>query len=264
MKLKIDNREHELIQKMNHYIKNVPHFNNITFTIETLELGDIVYLGDEGEREGEEKKENDILIIERKSVNDLLSSIKDGRYNEQSYRLNGLSLHNHNIMYLIEGDIVTHFNLSVYSALISLNYHKGFSVIRTFNVDETAIFVCNTLLKLEKTNKPSFYSSKEKEKEGPTTQENNVPNYCSVIKKTKKENINPDNIGEIMLSQIPGISSVTAIAIMKNFKTIPNLISSIEQDISCLSNITYETANGQTRKINKACVDILCKFLMHK
>jgi len=154
MKLKIDNREHELIQKMNHYIKNVPHFNNITFEIETLDLGDIVYLG--RDEEGLEEKEKEILIIERKSVNDLLSSIKDGRYNEQSYRLNGLSLHNHNIMYLIEGDIVTHFNLSVYSAMISLNYHKGFSVIRTFNVDETAIFVCNTLLKLEKTNKPSF------------------------------------------------------------------------------------------------------------
>jgi len=265
MKLKIDNREHELIQRMNHYIKNVPHFNNIKFSIDTLDLGDIVYLGDDGE--GDEK-EKDLLIIERKSVNDLLSSIKDGRYSEQSYRLNGLNLHNHNIMYLIEGDIVTHFNLSVYSAMVSLNYHKGFSVIRTFNVDETAIFVCNTLLKLEKTNKPSFYSEKEKEKEkekeGSIIQENNIPNYCSVIKKAKKENITPDNIGEIMISQIPGISSVTAISIMKQFKTIPNLISCIEQDPTCLSNITYETANGQTRKINKACVDILYKFLMHK
>jgi ERCC4-type nuclease len=259
MKLKVDNREHELIHKMNYYIKNVPHLNNITFEIETLDLGDIVYLDDHEEGGGKE-----VLIIERKSVNDLLSSIKDGRYNEQSYRLNGLSLHNHNIMYLIEGDIVTHFNLSVYSAMISLNYHKGFSVIRTFNVDETAIFVCNTLLKLEKTNKPSFYSEKENNKEISTTNENSIPSYCSVIKKAKKENITPDNIGEIMISQIPGISSVTAIAIMKHFKTIPNLISSIEQDSSCLSNITYETANGQTRKINKACVDILCKFLMHK
>jgi hypothetical protein len=49
MKLKIDNREHELIQRMNHYIKNVPHFNNIKFSIDTLDLGDIVYLGDDGE-----------------------------------------------------------------------------------------------------------------------------------------------------------------------------------------------------------------------
>ena len=35
----------------------------------------------------------------------MLSSIKDGRYEEQSYRLNGLSHHNHNIVYLIEGDV---------------------------------------------------------------------------------------------------------------------------------------------------------------
>ena len=42
-----------------------------------------------------EKEEK--LVIERKSINDLLSSIKDGRYAEQSYRLNGLPNHNHNI-----------------------------------------------------------------------------------------------------------------------------------------------------------------------
>jgi hypothetical protein len=48
--------------------------------------------------------------------------------------------------------------------------------------------------------------------------------YCSVIKKVKKENITPDNIGEIMLCQIPGISSTTAIAILKEFQTLPKLL----------------------------------------
>jgi ERCC4-type nuclease len=264
MKLKVDNREHELINRMNHYIKNVPHFNSITFDIETLDIGDILYLDDD---------DKDQLIIERKSVNDLLSSIKDGRYNEQSYRLNGLELHNHNIIYLIEGDILTHFNLAVYSAMVSLNYHKGFSVTRTFNVDETAIFVCNTLLKLKKTNKPSFYltqpnkceqSDNNMEQVENSSNANNGTSYCSVIKKAKKENITPSNIGEIMLSQIPGISSVTSIAIMKQFLTIPNLINSVEADPSCLENITYITSNGQSRKINKASVDLLRKYLIQK
>ena len=264
MKLKIDNREHELIHKMNYYIKSVSHFSSITFDIESLDIGDIVYLDDEGK---------DQLIIERKSVNDLLSSIKDGRYNEQSYRLNGIELHNHNIIYLIEGDILTHFNLAVYSAMVSLNYHKGFSVTRTFNINETAIFVCNTLLKLNKTNKPPFYSSQltnydpsdnNMEQLETTLNANTGTSYCSVIKKAKKENITPSNIGEIMLSQIPGISSVTSIAIMKHFLTIPNLINSVEADPSCLENITYTTSNGQSRKINKASVDLLRKYLIQK
>ena len=42
------------------------------------------------------------FLIERKSLNDLESSIKDGRYNEQSLRLDKYDLANHNIYYLIE------------------------------------------------------------------------------------------------------------------------------------------------------------------
>ena len=41
----------------------------------------------------------------KKTVNDLLSSIVDGRYKEQSLRLDNYNLHNHNIIYLIEGDM---------------------------------------------------------------------------------------------------------------------------------------------------------------
>ena len=41
--------------------------------------------------------------------------------------------------------------------------------------------------------------------------------YSEVISKVKKKNIRPDNIGEIILSQIPGISSKTSAAIMVNF-----------------------------------------------
>ena len=41
------------------------------------------------------------LIFERKSLADLISSIKDGRYIEQSFRLSECSLDNHNIYYII-------------------------------------------------------------------------------------------------------------------------------------------------------------------
>ena len=41
--------------------------------------------------------------------------------------------------------------------------------------------------------------------------------YVDVIKKEKKKNITPENIGEIILSQIPGVSSHTSKVIMKNF-----------------------------------------------
>ena len=88
--------------------------------------------------------------------------------------------------------------------------------------------------------------------------------YVSVVKKVKKENITPENIAEIMLCQIPGISSVTAIAIMDKFKTIPNLINEIQQNDNCLKDISYQNSKGQSRKINKTSLANIVKFLLKK
>lgn len=63
---------------------------------EQLHIGDIVLEDSTGKQ---------ILVFERKTLNDLAASIKDGRYNEQSFRLDKEAIHNHNIIYIIEGDI---------------------------------------------------------------------------------------------------------------------------------------------------------------
>jgi ERCC4-type nuclease len=220
-------------------------------------------------------------------LNDLLASIKDGRYEEQSYRLNGLNHPNHNIYYLIEGDVnkANRFKdnniekLTLYSAMFSLNYYKGFSVMRTLSMEETAIFICNTANKLSKSEKKAYYENKpqvntvaniitsengEKSLEGVEQNLESDKDYISVVKKVKKENITPENIAEIMLCQIPGISSVTAIAIMDKFKTIPNLINEIHQNDNCLKDISYQNSKGQSRKINKTSLANIVKFLLKK
>jgi hypothetical protein len=88
--------------------------------------------------------------------------------------------------------------------------------------------------------------------------------YVNVIKKVKKENITPDNIGEIMLCQIPGISSVTALAIMEKYQTLPNLIKELELNNESMKDLTYTNAKGQSRKINKTCIVNIVKFLLKK
>jgi hypothetical protein len=80
----------------------------------------------------------------------------------------------------------------------------------------------------------------------------------------KKENITPENIGEIMLCQIPGISSVTALTIMEKFKTLSNLIKELELNPDCLKDITSTNTKGQTRKINKTSIANIVKFLLKK
>jgi len=278
MLIKVDNREQDLLKQIQNLVLFIPAFKQLNVETAALPLGDIIIYDDNDEK----------LVIERKCLNDLLASIKDGRYEEQSYRLNGLNHPNHNIYYLIEGDVnkANRFKdnniekLTLYSAMFSLNYYKGFSVMRTLSIEETAIFICNTANKLSKSDKKAYYENKPQvntlaniiinengEKNLAEAAEQTLEldkDYVSVVKKVKKENITPENIAEIMLCQIPGISSVTAIAIMDKFKTIPNLINEIQQNDNCLKDISYQNSKGQSRKINKTSLANIVKFLLKK
>jgi ERCC4-type nuclease len=237
MIVKIDTRERDLIKKCQDLLVAVPAFKDLKIEVCTLPLGDIIITTNQGDIQ------IDNVIVERKSLSDLAASIKDGRYEEQSYRLNGLPHHNHNIVYLIEGDLAK-FNSfkeridkqTLYSAMFSINYYKGFSLMRSTSMDETAFIVCNMAYKIGKdTNKAPYFSDISKvsnpdlesgqlEPEKEQQQLSQSKDYCSVVKKVKKDNITEENIGEIMLCQIPGISSVTALTIMEKYKYLPNLV----------------------------------------
>jgi len=279
MLIKIDTRERELIKKCEDLLVAVPAFKELKIEVHQLPLGDIIITSN---------GEIDNILVERKTLSDLAASIKDGRYEEQSYRLNGLPLHNHNIIYLIEGDL-SKFNSfkeridkqTIYSAMFSINYFKGFSIMRTNTIDETAFMICNMAYKMGKeTSKTSYFKNKlepsgtEEIKENQETKENQeikenqetpglgTKDYCSVIKKVKKDNITCENIGEIMLCQIPGVSSVSAIVILGKFKTLPGLIKSIQNDPKCLDGISTCDANGKTRKISKTVIANIVKYLL--
>lgn len=87
-------------------------------------------------------------------------------------------------------------------------------------------------------------------------------NYCEVLKQPKKNNITPENIGEIMLSNIPGVSSKTAITIMKEYNTLKKLIKELEQDEKILDNMRIMSDNGLSRKISKTAVENIKKFII--
>lgn len=276
MLIKIDTRERELIKKCEDLLVAVPAFKELKIEVHQLPLGDIIICSN---------GQTDNILVERKTLSDLAASIKDGRYEEQSYRLNGLPLHNHNIVYLIEGDLGK-FNSfkeridrqTIYSAMFSINYFKGFSLMRTNTMDETAFMICNMAYKIGKeTGKKPYFQNKIEEQNllgegGDVTNEEQEQNkievpslgtkdYCAVIKKVKKDNITCENIGEIMLCQIPGVSSVSAIAILNKFKTLPELIKALQQDPTCLTGITTCDANGKSRKISKTTIETIVKYL---
>ena len=312
--IKVDFREKDLIALLQLKLMNDSNDNknaSIKLKVDNLKIGDIAFVEiDKNDNEiGDE-----LILFERKSLNDLASSIKDGRYAEQSFRLDGYEpVSNHNIVYLIEGDIskyrenqYTRINRNtLLSSMFSILYYKGFSVVRTMNLVETSELIWSWADKLERemdgkktksgVKKTAYYKSDDAtatatatatasnseitmaenkenvqmhiELQMPEKGDKNVVqsyDYCSIlkVKKEKNANVTPENIGVIMLSTIPGISSKTAIVIMNEFKTIGHLIKSFELNPHCLNKVCIET-NGKSRKITSTCLENIRRYLLN-
>ena len=73
----IDTRETLLKTHFSNKFNNQNEKNNINFQINQLDLGDVVILNEQ----------TPIMVIERKTICDLCSSIRDGRHKEQKLRL---------------------------------------------------------------------------------------------------------------------------------------------------------------------------------
>jgi len=280
MNIILDERENSLFEYIKTILSQNPNFQNIHLSKKVLPLGDILI-----------STINDLLLIERKSVADLLASIKDGRYEEQSHRLiHASGFPKHNIIYVIEGGF-SFLNPSdkkiVYSAITSLSVFKGFSVYHTSNLQETADWIVHMADKIGRDvqkGKTPYFSMKSsdilnKQQEQSDAGENPINEgivlentvepaaYSGMVKKVKRENITPQNIGEILLCQIPGFSSLTAKAVMTKFDgSFPKLISAInnKEAEGLLKDIVLE--NGKEdgkkgRKISKACIANLFMFL---
>lgn len=287
MKLQVDIRESDLIELFKTKLEEYG-YTSYELEIINLPIGDVILCNDDNTPE---------IIFERKKLTDLASSIRDGRYNEQSLRLHHSEVHNHNIIYLIEGSMkyykprFTKIDAkTLYSSMLSLNYYKGFSVIRTFDLEESSEFILRCLDKIHREKQKKtlpFYKNQtldnntnEEKNEVNTlfkpefvetigekpTQEKQKMNveYSSVVKKVKKENLTPENIGEIILSQIPGISNVSSLAIMKHFGSLYNLMKCLNENKQCLHGFTYETSNGQKRKISKTMVQNIIDYLLYQ
>jgi ERCC4-type nuclease len=311
MKVIIDVRETALYNKswlVNQGLKN----SFVEIESKSLPLGDALLESDEG---------RPIWIVERKSLMDLLASIKDGRYEEQSYRLKNVEEYpRHNVIYIIEGMYSQLSSLQqkrvILSTMASLHYFKGFSVFRTCNIQETAellVYMADKIdrkfqrgtlpyiyrwsgntedsygegitfprkksevtaaLNIRPTIDTSLEESKEQDNvednvkletptlETPTLEPPTPERYCTAIKKVKKENITKDNIGEIFLSQVPGISSTSAIAIMQYCGgSIKTLIRHLEESPHEIENI--KIGNGEKKKrVSKPAIAKLKEYFL--
>ena len=270
----IDNREKQLKT----YFSEYENSEKYTFLYENLDLGDIII----------KKNDKIILVIERKTIDDLYSSIQDGRYKEQKIRLTNIFSKNQ-LLYLLEGNIRTlktkyfkNYNSIVSGALINTIYRDNIRVLRSINIEETIDFI---LLLSKKINKNlDFFvnindnsnesnnindNSNESNNESNNKSNNKSNKYENTIKLKKKDNMNPKICSILQLSQIPGVSTNIANIIIEKYESIYKLVKSyskIEEESNrkkMLQNIEFGIKNNKTRKIGPVISEKIYTYLVN-
>lgn len=241
MNIIIDIRENKLIDLFEK--------NNIEFVKKQLDIGDIIL----------EKNDEINLLIERKTIQDLISSIKDGRYKEQKTRI--LSKINiDNVLYLIEGrvDNLKYDEKVVFGSITNMIFRDNIKLINTGNIKQSYDLILNL---------------KKKFIEGTFEAKQNL-NYNECIKLNKKENITNELFNIQVLSNIPGVSIKMAEVILQEVKSVKELIikynkSDIElekdgidsekENEQLLKDIKYSEKRKVGKIISKRIYDFLYK-----
>jgi crossover junction endonuclease MUS81 len=258
---------------------NDKHLKNIILKIENLDLGDIII----------KKDEKVILIIERKTLQDLYSSINDGRYKEQKVRLKN-NYDDHQIVYIIEDSDLkfvrkkfANVDSIINGAILNCMFRDNIKIIRTTNIDETIVYI-KTLIKKIKNNIEYFEKMEIDNlldtndlRNEDSHNENNIKiielktkessNYVDNIKIKKKENNTPNNCNIVMLCQIPGVSTKVSKIIIEKYNNISNLImeyNKLDTDKSkemLLKDMIFSISNDKTRKIGPVVSKRIYEYL---
>lgn len=244
MELLVDNRENT-----KEYFKN-KNYNYVVFR--NLLIGDYII----------NYKGKLVTIIERKTIEDLANSIKDGRYREQKYRLIK-NFNKPNIIYIIEGDLnfnnkSYHYNkinkTTIYSTIFNMYLRDNLNVYHSSNINDTINFLEELTSKIVKQG-INFLNSK-------VSEETVVLNSLKI---SKKNNLTKYIIYKSQLCCIPGISNKYANAIIEKYPSFINLLElsklSFEDKFQILSNLKYINSNNKSRKLGKTVSTNLIKYL---
>jgi ERCC4-type nuclease len=230
MIIEIDNREPQIVKE--YFINLSKNNDNFIYKLKNLEQGDYII---------RDKNDNILLIFERKTINDLLSSVKDSRYTEQCIRFSELDISSHKIIYIIEGDYNIYNKDSVeyktiYSCIYSLNYNREFSLLFTNSMNNTITIIDEFLMRL--------FENKV------------VSNHKFNL--VKKQTITKENINNYMLNLVPGVGLQTAKEILLNYDNkLYILIEKLKEDQNILNNIKIKN-----RKISSKIITNIKEYLL--
>ncbi|KAF9109758.1 Crossover junction endonuclease mus81 [Mortierella sp. AM989] len=183
-------------------------------------------------------------IVERKRMDDLISSIKDGRFNEQKFRLKRSGLGH--VIYLVEthrvGETYEISPDAIRTATTSLQVHDNFFLRRTNHTDQTIdylVSVTNVLKRLyehktlyaipdEIINRATYLDLQNELKESypDRTYLTSYKSFSSL--NSKSDSTTVKDMFVKMLMTIRGVSSEKALEIARIYKTPRGLFSTLD------------------------------------
>jgi crossover junction endonuclease MUS81 len=241
IKLLIDNREHSVIKEFEDF-----DFKDCNVEYCQLNVGDFQYWIDD----------KLVLVIERKTYEDLASSIKDGRYKEQKFRLQELCENTGcSVIYFIEkgkryGKVISGMPISTLdSAILSLVSKENIDVLNLKDSHETSVALRCFLL-MDKTNviEGSEYTNFCSLLHNKMLQKGSSKNYnkATVESTTKKKtHMTMENVFIQQLCLVKSVSLKIAERIVQDYNSFYSLVKkyeslSSEKERECLlKNLVY-------------------------
>jgi ERCC4-type nuclease len=249
---KIDAREHKLKDILMQSIDCEESLAFLSVQCDNLYCGDFII----------EIDNVPIVIIERKTLADLVSSIRDGRYLTQKVKLKE-TYSDSSIIYLVEGSF--NFNpttpmyvegmnkYSVISSVINTQIRDKINVVHTDNLQDTFDFLLALLIRVCKN--PTKYKIDDGTKlEGKKE---------DVIKKHKITS--KQDMFFYQLTQVPGISAKTAQAFVNKYNNMIDFYKTFtdktnEEKLELLKQITIDD-NMKQRKINRKVAENIVQYM---
>lgn len=210
VRFKIDNRENKLLEIL----------DKSKFSIEPLDIGDfqIIIENEQGEQR--------CSVFERKTISDLESSIKDGRWQEQKLRCISSGW---NIVYIIENwSKSTMKNKMVTSAVLNMFLKGNIKIFLSSGLTNTAEFI-NELIERVQKNPLKYFEH--------VASGHNYDQCLVNVKQKKKENVNKKQILTQQLCAIPGISWKKATSLIEelNIESIGELCEIVKLNANALN-----------------------------
>ncbi|XP_034869172.1 crossover junction endonuclease MUS81 isoform X1 [Mirounga leonina] len=214
---------------------------HVTHTVRKLHVGDFVWVAQETRPRDPARPKELVLdhIVERKRLDDLCSSIIDGRFREQKFRLKRCGL-GHRVYLVEEHGSADHLSLpesTLLQAVTNTQVIDGFFVKRTADIKESAAYLALLTQGLQRLYQGRTLRSRPWEPSGdPDSRPGSSPNpLCSLLTfndfnagaiKNKAQSVREVFARQLM--QVRGVSGEKAAAIVDQYGTPASLLAAYD------------------------------------